>query len=304
MRKYLLSTTVLAIIACLLWSTAFFSIKIGLEYTSPLNFAGLRFMLSGLLIIPFCGGLNRYISIIKENYIAILKISIFQTFALYSLFYLGINLVPASITAIVIGASPLFIALMAHVVIHDDKLYLRKLLSISIGLIGIIIIAADKYNLSWVEGKEFWGLLILIAANLSGGFGNIMVAKYKKKGTALVFNSAQIFLGGYGIFILSLFLENDMNTTYTLPYFITLIWLGIVSALAFSIWFVLLQRSSVKVSEVNIWKFLIPVFGAVLSWIIIPTEKPELIPIVGMVIITFSLILLNLNRVNISVKRK
>jgi drug/metabolite transporter (DMT)-like permease len=63
-----------------------------------------------------------------------------------------------------------------------------------------------------------------------------------------------------------------------------------MSAYAFSLWFKLLQRPNVKVSELNLWKFIIPVVGAILSWILVPGEKPEWLTITGMVIITSSLI--------------
>jgi len=56
-----------------------------------------------------------------------------------------------------------------------------------------------------------------------------------------------------------------------------------------------LKRPGVKVSELNIWKFLIPVFGALLSWFILPDEKAELLAVIGMVFIGLSLIVLNSN---------
>ena len=64
-----------------------------------------------------------------------------------------------------------------------------------------------------------------------------------------------------------------------------------MAAAAFSIWYKLLQRPGVKVSELNLWKFIIPVAGAILSWLLVPGEKPEWITISGMIIITVSLIL-------------
>jgi drug/metabolite transporter (DMT)-like permease len=70
-----------------------------------------------------------------------------------------------------------------------------------------------------------------------------------------------------------------------------LLWLSFVSAFAFSLWYRLLQRPHVKVSELNMWKFIIPVVGAILSWMLAPGEKPELPTIAGMIIITVSLLL-------------
>jgi hypothetical protein len=40
-----------AIIACLLWATAYDGIKIGLLYDTPIHFAGVRFIISGIIII-------------------------------------------------------------------------------------------------------------------------------------------------------------------------------------------------------------------------------------------------------------
>jgi len=64
-----------------------------------------------------------------------------------------------------------------------------------------------------------------------------------------------------------------------------------MAASAFSLWFKLLQRPGVKVSELNLWKFVIPVLGAILSWLLIPDEHPEWLTVSGMIIITVSLIM-------------
>jgi drug/metabolite transporter (DMT)-like permease len=70
-----------------------------------------------------------------------------------------------------------------------------------------------------------------------------------------------------------------------------------MSAAAFSIWFTLLKRPNVKVSVINIWKFIIPVFGTILSWVLLPDESPDFIAILGMVIIGISIILMYIRNI-------
>jgi len=294
LQSKILSTTFLAILACLLWSTAFVGIKVGLEYTTPLQFAGIRFFLSGLYILPFCGNIRHSLKSLAENRVQVIRVAVFQTFLLYSLFYIGISLVPAATTAIIIGASPLFAAIAAHLLLYDDRFTWKKMGSILLGLSGVIIIAISRENFSWTEGKEFWGILILITANISSSIGNVAIVKYKTGLSPLLFNSGQLMLGGLGIFVLSIPLEGISFSIKPLLYYVSLGWLSFMSAAAFSIWFVLLKRPGIKVSELNIWKFLIPVFGAALSWLLLPGESPTVIPIVGMVFIGLSLIVLNL----------
>ncbi len=292
MRNIFTQTYFLAIVACLLWSTAFVGIKIGLQYTTPLQFAGIRFFIAGLLIIPLTKNFSTIVRSIKKYPFHFLRVSFFQTIVLYSLFNTGISKVPGAIAAIIIGSQPLFAALISNFMLKNDRMNIKKLITISMGIIGIVLIA---YHRAWdtESGKEqFWGVIILTLANISSGIGNVYVSRLKGMVPPAVLSSSQMSFGGLVIFIMSLFIEGPFTGfNQPLPYFLSLGWLSFLSASAFTIWFFLLQRPNVKVSDLNIWKFIIPIFGAILSWIIIPEEKPEIVPIIGMVIIATSLIL-------------
>jgi drug/metabolite transporter (DMT)-like permease len=181
--------------------------------------------------------------------------------------------------------------------LHDDKLSMRKMVSISLGMTGVVIIALSRGSFSWAEGKEFWGILILILANLAGSMGNVIVVKYRSGLPPLLLNSSQLMAGGLGLILLSIPFEGISFGVNEAPYYISLGWLSFMSAVAFSIWFILLRRPGIKVSELNVWKFLIPVFGAVLSWIILVDEHPETIALIGMLLIGLSLIVLNANHI-------
>ena len=81
-----------------------------------------------------------------------------------------------------------------------------------------------------------------------------------------------------------LFLEGLPNMAQPLVSYKALLWLATLSAVGFSIWFHLLTR--IKVSKLNIWKFLIPVFGAATSWWLLPDESPTLWAIIGLLFVT------------------
>jgi drug/metabolite transporter (DMT)-like permease len=91
---------------------------------------------------------------------------------------------------------------------------------------------------------------------------------------------------------------------FPLEYYAALAWLSFLSAAAISIWFVLLKRPEVKVSVLNVWKFLIPVSGALLSWLILENENPDIISVSGMVVIAISLLALNYSQPTGSKKKK
>lgn len=286
----------MAIIACLLWSSAFTGVKIGLEYNTPLQFAGTRFFISGLMILPFTGGLRNTWKVVVEKRRIVLLIAFLNTFLQYTLFYTGLNLVPAALGAIVIGAGPLFIALMAHFMMPGDRMNLARLLIFILGFSGIVLVSLGRNKFIPLGEVGLAGIILLLGVNIVSGLGNVYVAKDASGIPPFILSSSSMIIGGAVLFLFSLLVEGFHPGNKPPVYYGALAWLSFLSAAAFSIWFTLLKRPGVKVSNLNFWKFLIPMVGAILAWIIIPEEKPTLIAIAGMLIIALSLLALNVER--------
>lgn len=293
MRNILKSTTFLAIVACMLWATPFAAIKIGLKYTTPLNFAGLRFFASGLLILPFIPGLReKFAGLTRRCWWIIVKVAVLQTSLLYGLFYTGVDLLPGALGAMLIGAQPLFAAVMAHLLMHNDKMTWRKILAICIGFAGVCTISLGRADFV-LSSTIPLGVGILILNNIVGSTGNVVVARDATHIPPRLLASFSMIIGGAVLTLVSIPVESPQWNITAGEYYIALAWLAFVSAMAITIWFGLLGREGVKVSNLNTWKFIIPVFGAFYSWMLLPGESPDTLSIVGMVIIGSGLLLLN-----------
>ena len=291
-----LKNFLLTIFACLLWSTAFVGVKIGLNYMTPLAFAGIRFMLSGLILVPFVGNFPLFLSTVKNNFRIILVIGLLQTFLAYGLFFTGISIVPGALAAIIIGSSPLAVAIVAHFTMDNDVMTLKKISSILLGLLGIVILTLSRKPWQAAGKQEFVGIVILLLCVISSAFGNIAIAKTKNTISPLILNSSQLFFGGLGLIIVSIFFEGIPNIFLPLNFYLILSWLSILSAIAISIWFHLLKIPNIKVSDLNLWKFIIPVFGALLTWIILPEESPDIYSILGILLVGGGIIAYNVGK--------
>ena len=290
------NTTLLAILSCLLWSSAFAGVKIGLQYATPLQFAGTRFFISGLLVLPFAIRLNpEYFRILRANLKLILLFAFLQTFLQYTLFYTGINMMPSAIAAVVIGSQPLFIALVAHFLMPGDRMTWTKTLIILFGILGVVLVSFGKDPQSVTGHIALLGIVMMLAINVLSGFNNVLVASEKGMIPPLVISSASMIIGGAALFLFSIPFEGIHFDPKPVTYYLSLGWLSILSAVAISIWITLLKRPGTVVSNLNLWKFLIPVFGSALSWILLPAEHPEPITLAGMIIIASSLVILNLS---------
>jgi len=288
-------TILWAVVACLLWSTVYAVIKVGLQYDTPLHFAGLRFIIAGIMIFPFAVKPSIFFANVREHPKIILVVMFLQTLVNYILFYLGMDLVPGALGAVIVGSQPLVTAVVAAMIHEGDRLTRRKTVTIIFGISGVVLISAGRQALRLGTAKELLGVLMILGANIATATSNVMVSLKTKGLNPLVLSSTSLFTGGIIIYLISIPFEGLSGEPKPPVYWISLLWLSFVGAYAFSLWFKLLQKPDVKVSELNLWKFLIPVAGAILSWIIAPGEKPELLTVAGIIIITGSLIMFSTN---------
>ena len=288
-EKYTIA--VKAVIACLLWSTAFAGVKIGLSYTTPFFLAGIRFLIAGLILIPFSGAVGNYLKLFWRNRRLVLSVAGLQTVVMYGLYFTGINLMPGSIAALIIGASPLVTAIVTHFSLQDDKFSKDKLFAIILGVTGIIFVVFGRQALGPIGSVDMIGAFLLILSMIVSAYANIMVARHREEINPIFLNSSQLAVGGIVLMVISIPVEGVQDINWNPEFILALVWLSFVSAAAFSIWFSLLKKPGVKVSELNMWKFLIPVFGAVFSWVLLPDESPTIISVTGMMIIAVSILI-------------
>jgi len=142
------------------------------------------------------------------------------------------------------------------------------------------------------EGWSFYGgIVLLIVSILIGGGTNIIVAKYLGDLHPVGLTALANLSGGVLLYLFALIVEPAVDNGMPSDFLIALFWLAFISAYGFSVWYTILQKPGVKVGEINVWKFVIPVTGCVLSWTILPGEYPDWSSIIGIVVITVSLLI-------------
>ncbi len=243
------------------------------------------------MILPFTVKPVVYIKMIRDNWKIVAWVTILQIVINYSLFYQGLNLVPGALGAVVYGAQPLIIAIVAAILHKDDKLTRKKIITIIFGISGVILISAGRQAFKLGTELELLGITMILIGNIATATSNVIISLRSRNINPFVLSSSSLFIGGLILYLISIPLEDVPKGSLPLKYWMILLWLSFMAASAFSIWFKLLQRPGVKVSELNLWKFITPITGAVLSWLLIPDEHPEWLTISGMIIITVSLIM-------------
>lgn len=261
----------LAMICDLLWGSAFPFIKLGYQvFKIPSNdtatqilFAGIRFTIAGLLVILFMSIVKR--KFLRPKSIASVKricvLSCFQTILQYVLFYIGLahtNGVKGSI----IEASNVFIAIfVASIIFRQEKLTSEKLLGSLVGFAGVVIINLNGLTLDLNIGD-----ICVFLSTFAYAMSSVLLKRYSVEDDSVMLSGYQFLVGGLFMTFAG-FVAGGRLTVFSVNGGILLLYLAFISAMAYSLWATLLTYN--PISKVAVMGFLNPVFGVILSAIIL-----------------------------------
>lgn len=270
MQKFAV-VVLLATICDLLWGSAFPCIKLGYKFfnissddsASQIFFAGLRFTLAGLLVIIFMSFVKRRFLVPRsmKTFGRISLLSCFQTILQYILFYIGLahtNGVKGSI----IEASNVFIAIfVASLIFKQEKLTTKKLIGSLIGFIGVVII-----NLKGLTFDLNIGDMCVFMSTFAYAVSSVLLKRYSTEEDTVMMSGYQFLFGGIIMTLIGLLMGGKL-TVFTSQGIVLLVYLAFISAMAYSLWAILLTYN--PISKVAVMGFLNPVFGVILSAIIL-----------------------------------
>ena len=258
-----------ALLCTALWGSATPFIKTGylcLKVSgtpSIMLFAGIRFALAGVLTIAICSIIEKKFLYPQKNslkYVGI--ISIFQTILQYIFFYVGLANTSGVKGTILSGSSAFFSILVATLVFKQEKLNLRKIIACLVGFAGVVVVNLNGLKLNF----NFFGDGFVIFSAISLAFSSVLMKIYSKHENPVVLSGYQFVLGGLVMAAIGLAFGGTISLE-SLKGVIILVYLAFLSAVAYALWGILLKYNTV--SRVTIFSFMTPVFGVILSKLIL-----------------------------------
>lgn len=289
----------LATFSCFLWGSAFPSLKISYELlgigSSPwavkMQFAGYRFFLASLLIFAYMAITKMTIKPTKDELKPMLILGIFQTTIQYIFFYIGVGNTTGVIGSILTATGTFFSLILPHFYYKDDKLNTIKTLGLIIGFSGIIFMNFGKDGFE--SHFKLLGEGILIISSLTGAAANIYAKEKSSHINPVKINAYQMLFGSLIMILASMPLAGGNAIHFSLASFPIFLWLAFISGAAYTLWYLLLKHN--KVSQVSIYKFQVPIWGSILSAILVAGESITLMTVLSLGLTVIGILLVNLN---------
>ncbi|WP_405159301.1 DMT family transporter [Paenibacillus sp. FSL H8-0283] len=286
-----------ASLCCLLWGSAYPSIKLGYiafdilpeDIASKYVFAGYRFTLAGMLLLLLSRIVRKQkLQLTKPQWTGLIMLGILQTGLQYMFFYVGVANTTGVKGSIMNATTTFFSVVLAHFIYKNDKLSRNKIVGCLLGFVGVIIVNFHTDLLAFSFSFTGEGFVIIAALVFS------VTALYAKRLTAtidvLIITGVSLFVGGLVLTLLGLSLGGRVSH-FTLESTSNLIYLALLSSVAFCLWNMLLKYN--KVGRVSVYNFLIPVFGALLSALFLGETILELKNLVALLFVSVGIYLVN-----------
>lgn len=289
-----LKAVFLALFVTFLWSTSWVLIKIGLKASlPPVTFAGLRYTLAFLCLLPFVlinPSHRQMVKIFSKStwYQLILLGLVFYTITQGAQF-IGLAFLPAATVTLLLNFSPIFVAIPSGIVNQEGTTF-TQWMGILLSVAGAIVYFLPL-NTSANQVIGFIAVCIGVLANASS---SLLGRKINTQSGLPAIVITTISMGIGGVLLLIIGATTQGLGQLNLIQWLIIIWLAVVNtAIAFTFWNKSLQSlTAVESSIIN--STMLPQI-AILSWVFLD-EPLNLRQISGLGLVTIGIIIVQVWR--------
>ena len=230
---------------CVVWSSTWLVIKIGLVDLPPVSFVAWRFVVAVLVLLAISIGHTRLLPLQPSDYVVLGVTGVLMFSLNYTLLFWGELHVSSGLAAVIQASIPIFGMIFAHWMLPDEPLRWQRLAGALVAIGGVAIICARL--LSFNGWLAFLGGLGITIGAASAAFSNVWLKARKMELAPSMLAAWQMFFGTVPLVILGLTIDgNPSHLHWTWRAIACLFYLAVIgSSFTFFLLYWLLPRMSV-----------------------------------------------------------
>ncbi|NWF61151.1 MAG: EamA family transporter [Fischerella sp.] len=272
-----LSNILLTALAPMTWGTTYVVATELLPPNHPLLVAALRSLPIGILLTAWLRKLPKGIWWWRILLLGSLNIGIFQ-----ALLFIAAYRLPGGVAATAGAIQPLLVVLFSWIILNEKPSKLSIVAAIA-GFVGVGLLVLDS-----TARLDSVGIVAAIAGAATMGLGTVLVKRWKRPVSLLVFTAWQLAVGGVVLLPIALVIEGpitDFSTTNLLGFF----YLGLVgTGVAYALWFRGIDK--LKASAVSYLGLISPVVATLIGFVLLDQAFTP-IQLIGIAIVLMSVLI-------------
>lgn len=246
---------------CLIWGSTWVAIKIGLVGVPPFLGAGLRFLLSALIVGAVLVARRTPIRLTRDDRTCILSLGLLVFWLDYAAVYWAETRISSGLTAILFSTMPLMTSLLSAYWTRSEALHGRKVVGILVGVVGTALLFWPAER---IGTNAALGMLAALGASLLAAVNLVTMKKYGRHGDTWVLNFFGMGLGAACLLVMSALGESWTDVAWSRDNVLAIVYLAVFgSVIAFWAYYILIKQ--MDATMVSLSTLIIPIVALALG---------------------------------------
>jgi len=277
----------------IMWGTSYAFIKLGVATLPTFTLIATRLAIGLTLLVTVVVITRTSLPRDPRTYFHLFVMSVINIVIPFTLITSAERSVDSAIAAILNGAVPLIVIVLAALVFHDEPITLNRLVGVVVGYVGVIVLVAPGLTSSTAAGSAVSGEIALLGSTLAYAIGAVYSRRtLRNRGLRPVVPA--VFQVGFALIVIGVLafaFEKPLEVSWNGDAILAVVWLGLLgSGLAYLVNFRLLSR--IGATGTSQLAYLLPVVGLI-SGAVMFGEKIDAIVIAGTALVLGGVALVN-----------
>lgn len=249
-----------------IWGSSFLFIKVLVDEISPIEIVAGRMVFGMLGIGAYVAWRRMPLGITPRLLVQVSLLAIVANIAPFGLIAWGEKHIDSGIAAVLNSTMPIFTAILAAMVLKEERLTPLRLAGLAFGFVGVVVLTGD--DVLNITDSSVLGQLAVVGAAASYGVGSIYSRQLLMTRDPIVISMLQVTMGTVLTIPLVFAIEGSPGYSLSLEATLSLLALGVLStglAYVFFLWLID-NVGSVRASLVT---YVVPVLALILGWLVL-----------------------------------
>jgi drug/metabolite transporter (DMT)-like permease len=251
------------LLLCLIWGTTWAVIQIGLQGIPPFSGVSLRFALAALVLLILAVSFGVKLGTSRRERLLWLVNGTLSFALSYGVVYWSEQWVPSALASVLFATYPLFVAILAHLLLPTEPMRLVETFGIIAGFGGVAVIFSE--DLSSLGGAELpRAALVMLISPLAAAISSVIVKRWGHGLHPFSLTAVPMGLAAGALGALALVFERERSFVWNAPSIAAVFYLAIFgSAVTFTLYYWLLARLPAK--RMALIAYIIPVIAVLIG---------------------------------------
>jgi drug/metabolite transporter (DMT)-like permease len=252
------------------WGSTYLAIRVAVEHVPPILMAGIRFSISGSLLLAFCAATGRGVAVGRERLVKLALIGFLLLAVSNAILAWAELYVPTGLAALIVAVVPIWFLLVERFVLPTGyRVPVSGLAGIALGLAGMVVLLWPKLVATHDLGAwELAASLGLLASSFCWAFGSVLSRRWHLQVDPLVASAWQMTFAGLIDGTVGLLLGQQHQASWKAAGVGAVLYLVVFGSwVGYSAYIWLLRH--VPTAKVATYAYVNPIVAVFLGWLVL-----------------------------------